>query len=78
MAGISSGSNRPTSDFWWNAPHPDIMTAHIFSLDRWRPDNAIDVRYVWLPVRFTPDGRPFLEWMDAWDLSFFDQPTPSR
>lgn len=50
--------------------------AFIFLADRWRPDNASDGRYVWLPVRFAPDGRPFLEWMDTWDLSFFDQPTP--
>lgn len=48
--------------------------AFIFLADRWRPDNAIDGRYVWLPVRFAADGRPYLEWMDSWDLSFFDQP----
>jgi beta-xylosidase len=43
----------------------------IFAADRWRPKNAIDGRYVWLPVQFR-DGVPFLEWFDEWDLSFFD------
>jgi hypothetical protein len=37
----------------------------IYIGDRWKPDNAIDGRYVWLPVRF--DGRqPVLEWQDEW------------
>ena len=48
--------------------------AFIFMADRWRPDNAIDGRYIWLPVQFDKTGKPFLEWMDQWGLSFFDQP----
>lgn len=48
--------------------------AFIFMADRWRPDNAIDGRYVWLPIRFDKDGKPFIEWMDEWDLSLFDAP----
>jgi hypothetical protein len=51
--------------------------AFIFMADRWRPKNAIDGRYVWLPVQFRPDGTPFLEWFDAWDLSFFDGNRPA-
>ncbi len=47
--------------------------AFIFIADRWRPDNAIDGRYVWLPVRFDAAGNPFLEWKDRWDLSEFDR-----
>ncbi|QGY43696.1 family 43 glycosylhydrolase [Maribellus comscasis] len=46
--------------------------AFIFMADRWRPQNAIDGRYIWLPVQFKKDGTPFLEWKDEWDLSFFD------
>lgn len=46
--------------------------AFIFMADRWRPQNAIDGRYVWLPVQFKENGMPYLEWMDEWDLSFFD------
>jgi beta-xylosidase len=44
--------------------------AFIFMADRWRPKNAIDGRYVWLPIQFR-DGIPYLEWMDRWDLGFF-------
>ncbi|MCG6191207.1 glycoside hydrolase family 43 protein [Maribellus maritimus] len=46
--------------------------AFIFMADRWRPQNAIDGRYIWLPVQFKKDGTPFLEWKDEWDLSVFD------
>ena len=45
--------------------------AFIFMADRWRPANAIDGRYVWLPVQFNPAGQPFLEWRDRWDLGVF-------
>ncbi len=45
--------------------------AFIYLADRWRPDNAIDGRYVWLPVQFI-DGRPRVEWLAEWDLSWFD------
>lgn len=46
--------------------------AFIFMGDRWNPENAIDGRYVWLPVQFENDKLK-LEWMDQWYLSFFDQ-----
>jgi len=44
--------------------------AYIFMADRWKPQNAIDGRYVWLPVLFQ-DDRPFVEWRDHWDLEVF-------
>jgi len=46
--------------------------AYIYMGDRWTPDNAIDGRYVWLPVEFE-DGRFILHWRDEWDLSVFDK-----
>lgn len=46
--------------------------AFIYMGDRWRPENAIDGRYVWLPVQWDDNGIPFLEWMDEWDISYFD------
>lgn len=46
--------------------------AFIYMGDRWTPDNAIDGRYIWLPVQFNENGIPYLEWMDQWDLGFFD------
>lgn len=46
--------------------------ALILMSDRWKPDNAIDGRYVWLPIQFDGSGKPFFEWKDRWNLSFFD------
>jgi beta-xylosidase len=45
--------------------------AFIFMADRWVPDNAIDGRYIWLPLSFEA-GRPKIRWSDAWDLACFD------
>ena len=44
----------------------------IYMGDRWTPDNAIDGRYIWLPLEFE-DGKPVLEWQDEWDLSWFNR-----
>lgn len=39
----------------------------IYLGDRWMPENAIDGRYIWLPLRF--EGRqPVIEWADRWEL----------
>ena len=45
--------------------------AFIFAADRWKPENHIDGRYIWLPVKFN-NGIPYLNWLDRWDLSVFD------
>lgn len=50
--------------------------AFIFMGDRWTPANAIDGRYIWLPIRFGNDGLPFLEWKEQWDLTMFDRADP--
>lgn len=42
----------------------------IFLADKWNPLNLKDSRYLWLPVQFL-DDRPFVEWMDKWDLALF-------
>lgn len=41
--------------------------AYIYLGDRWMPDNAIDGRYVWLPVKFEND-KLVIEWQDKWSL----------
>lgn len=46
--------------------------AFIYMGDRWTPENAIDGRYVWLPVEFK-DNKFILKWYDEWDLSVFDK-----
>ena len=39
----------------------------IFMADIWRPQNAIDGRYMWLPIQFDGDQIK-LEWKDEWTL----------
>lgn len=33
--------------------------------DRWTPQNAIDGRYIWLPIVWE-DGKPTLPWTYSW------------
>ena len=37
----------------------------IYCLDLWRPENAEDGRYAWLPVVWE-DGRPVIRWRGQW------------
>jgi hypothetical protein len=52
-------------------PVQGIKDAFIYMGDRWQPENAIDGRYVWLPIQFE-DDRPVIRWYDEWNLSVFD------
>jgi beta-xylosidase len=47
--------------------------AYIAMFDQWRPNDAIDGRYVWLPIEFSDDGTFRIEWQDQWDLTCFEQ-----
>ena len=39
----------------------------IYMGDRWNPKNAIDGRYIWLPIQF--DGEKFqISWKDEWSM----------
>jgi len=40
----------------------------IAMFDIWRPKDAIDGRYIWLPVTFLPGGRLEVRWQDSWSL----------
>jgi len=51
-------------------PVQDMNDAFIFIADRWHPNNAIDGRYIWLPIQWEQD-KPFLKWLDNWSLDFF-------
>ncbi|MEN6495834.1 MAG: glycoside hydrolase family 43 protein [Thermoguttaceae bacterium] len=53
-------------------PLPGKPGAFIFMADRWQPQNAIDGRHLWLPIQFK-DGKPLVQWLDRWDLGFFDR-----
>ncbi|MCG9972857.1 glycoside hydrolase family 43 protein [Christiangramia crocea] len=46
--------------------------AFIFMADRWKPENHIDGRYIWLPIEWE-DDEPVIMWEDEWRLSFFDK-----
>lgn len=46
--------------------------AFIFMADRWRPQNPIDGRYIWLPLTFEAD-KPVLRWQEEWKLETFAQ-----
>lgn len=39
----------------------------IYMGDRWEPENAIDGRYIWLPIRFE-NGRFSISWYDEWQI----------
>ena len=41
-------------------------------LDIWRKENAIDGRYVWLPVEWE-GGKPVVRWRDQWTLADLDK-----
>ena len=43
----------------------------IFMADRWNPKNAIDGRYIWLPITFD-NGNIEIKWKDEWEMSAFD------
>jgi len=67
-------ANTFESQSTYALPVAGIPDGFIFMADRWRPENAIDGRYVWLPIQFRPDHTPFLEWQDRWTLE--DLKTP--
>ena len=46
-------------------PAPGKPDQFIYMGDRWTPDNAIDGRYIWLPLRFEGE-QPVIEWRDEW------------
>jgi beta-xylosidase len=47
--------------------NPKTPGQYIFMADRWRPENAIDGRYIWLPIVFEQE-KPVIKWSDKWTL----------
>ena len=39
--------------------------SYIYMGDRWTPENAIDGRYIWLPITFE-DDKPIITWKTEW------------
>ena len=48
-------------------PVPGKPDRFIYMGDRWTPKNAIDGRYIWLPIRFEGE-QPVIEWLDEWGI----------
>lgn len=38
----------------------------VYMGDRWNPKDAIDGRYIWLPIEFENE-KPIIKWYDQWD-----------
>lgn len=47
-------------------PTPGKPGQFIYMGDRWTPENAIDGRYIWLPIRWEGE-QPIIEWQDKWN-----------
>lgn len=45
----------------------------IYMGDRWTPEDAIDGRYIWLPIEFNGE-KPIMHWQDSWPLDFWKTP----
>jgi hypothetical protein len=73
IGGGSQITNTFESQSTFILPVPGKPDAFIFMADRWRPANAIDGRYIWLPIVFR-HGVPMIAWRDSWDLGVFDVP----
>jgi hypothetical protein len=72
----SRGTEAQVKTTFWSQstyiiPVAGKKNAFIYMGDRWTPENAIDGRYVWLPIQFE-EGKPVVRWFDDWDLSVFD------
>ena len=72
----SRGTEDQVKTTFWSQstyviPVAGKKNAFIYMGDRWTPENAIDGRYIWLPIHFE-DSKPVLRWYDEWDLSVFD------
>jgi hypothetical protein len=46
--------------------------AFIFIADKWTPKDAIDGRYLWLPISFKGDDME-INWIDKWSLDTFEK-----
>jgi beta-xylosidase len=68
----------PNSEITFNGQSTFVLPvngnkdAYIFVADRWVPKNAIDGRYIWLPIQFEGNAIK-IEWIDNWNLDFFNK-----
>lgn len=66
-------ANRLGPELTWGGQSTGIFeivgTAYAM-FDIWRPDNAIDGRYVWLPIDFKNDGTITITWRESFKPAF--------
>lgn len=65
MGNPCRGGKNP--EITWGGQSTGIFTHEGVSyamFDQWCPSNAIDGRYVWLPISFSPDGTMAIDWKD--------------
>jgi hypothetical protein len=53
-------------------PVPGHDGHFLFMADRWIPRDVGSSTHLWLPIRFE-NGSPVIEWMDSWNLGYYDQ-----
>lgn len=58
-------------------PVEGVKDGFIFMADKWNPDNAIDGRYLWLPINFNGD-KITINWKDSWTLKYNDVFKPAK
>lgn len=56
-------------------PAPGHPGQFLLMADRWNPQNAIDERYVWLPIVWEGD-RPTVRWVAQWRLQVCPKGNP--
>ena len=49
-------------------PVQGMTDYYIYMGDRWTPENAIDGRYIWLPIEFNEQGQFKIKWIDEWKM----------
>lgn len=71
--------DRWLNDLPSNMPSPDTMVESFFNpekrdetkvyhLEQYSDENTSMATYVWLPISFDQDGRPYITWMDEWSI----------
>ncbi len=66
-----NGANMLGPDKTWGGQstyffHDEKTGRDVACFDIWNPKNAIDGRYVWLPVTWHGDATPEIPWRDEW------------
>ena len=75
-----NGANMLGADKTWGGQstfifHDEKTGRDVACFDIWNPKNAIDGRYVWLPITWRGDGLPEIPWRGEWSANDRDDLT---